>query len=132
MGKNKIISLIVLTVIGLAIGGVVCNKAVYTLEDETVKKTETTLSELSVETIEARIEILTDHIRLFNKRLEEDLDSEERFEIGEAITEAQKKQLKRKDLGPEERFEIREAITEAQNAIYELQQELERRRNTKR
>lgn len=108
MGKNKIISLIVLTVIGLAIGGVVCNKAVYTLEDETVKKTETTLSELSVETIEKSIEILTDHIRIFNKRLET------------------------KGLNPEERFEIGQAITFAQNEIYELQQELKRRCNTKR
>ncbi len=108
MGKNKIIILIVLTVIGLAIGGVVCNKAVYTLEDETVKKTETTLSELSVETIEKSIEILTDHIRFFNKQLET------------------------KGLDPEERFGIRQAITEARNEICELQQELERRRNTKR
>lgn len=132
MGKNKIIILIVLTVIGLAIGGVVCNKAVYTLEDETVKKNETALSELSVETIEKSIEILTAHIRIYNKQLEEDLDSEERFEIGEAITEAQKKQLERKDLDPEERFAIRQAITKAKNEIYELQQELERRRNTKR
>ena len=108
MGKNKIISLIVLTVIGLAIGGVVCNKAVYTLEDETVKKTETTLSELSVETIEKRIEFLTDQIRLFNKQLET------------------------KGLDPEERFEIRQAITFSKNEIHKFQQELKRRRNTKR
>ena len=108
MGKNKIIILIVLTVIGLAIGSVVCNKAVYTLEDETVKKTETTLSDLSVETIETRIEFLTDQIRIFNKRLEkEDLDSEESFEIVQAITFAQ-------------------------NEIHKFQQELKRRRNTKR
>lgn len=108
MGKNKIIILIVLTVIGLAIGGVVCNKAVYTLEDETVKKNETALSELSVETIEKRIEILADHIRMFNKELET------------------------KDLNPEEHFEIRQAITFAQNEIHKFQQELKQRRNTKR
>jgi|GEM_PF-7040948 len=114
MGKNKIISLIVLTVIGLAIGGVVCNKAVYTLEDETVKKTETTLSDLSVETIETRIEFLTDQIRLFNKQLEtEDLDSEERFEIGEAITFT--------------RSEIHKFQQELKR-----RQELKQRRNTKR
>lgn len=114
MGKNKIIILIVLTVIGLAIGGVVCNKAVYTLEDETVKKTETTLSDLSVETIETRIEFLTDQIRLFNKRLET------------------------KDLDSEERFRIRQAITFSKKEIHKFQQELKRRqelkqrRNTKR
>lgn len=103
MGKNKIIILIILTVIGLAIGGVVYNKAVYTLEDA-----ETTLSDLSVETIEKRVEILTDHIRIYNKQLET------------------------KGLDPEERFGIVQAITFAQNEIHKFQQELKRRRNTKR
>ena len=85
--KFKTTGLIALLAGGLAVGGIAYNKTATAPEDETVKKTETTLSELSVETIEKRIEILTDHIRIFNKRLEkEDLDSEEHFEIRRAIT----------------------------------------------
>lgn len=88
--KFKTTGLIALLAGGLAVGGIAYNKTATVPEDETVKKTETTLSELSVETIEKRIEILTDHIRIFNKRLEkEDLDSEESFEIVQAITFAQ-------------------------------------------
>lgn len=103
--KFKIAGLIALLAGGLAVGGVACNKTATVPEDETVKKTGTTLSELSVETIEKRIEILTDHIRIFNKRLET------------------------KDLNPEERFEIRQAITFAQNEIHKFQQELKQRQD---
>ena len=103
--KFKTAGLIALLAGGLAVGGIACNKTASVPEDETVKKTETTLSELSVETIEKRIEILTDHIRIFNKRLET------------------------KDLNPEERFEIRQAITFAQNEIHKFQQELKQRQD---
>ena len=103
--KFKTAGLIALLAGGLAVGGIACNKTATVPEDETVKKTETTLSELSVETIEKRIEILTDHIRIFNKRLET------------------------KDLNPEERFEIRQAITFAQNEIHKFQQELKQRQD---
>lgn len=103
--KFKTAGLIALLAGGLAVGGIAYNKTAIVPEDETVKKTETTLSELSVETIEKRIEILTDHIRIFNKELET------------------------KDLNPEERFEIRQAITFAQNEIHKFQQELKRRQD---
>ena len=103
--KFKTVGLIALLAGGLAVGGIAYNKTATVPEDETVKKTETTLSELSVETIEKRIEILTDHIRIFNKRLET------------------------KDLNPEERFEIRQAITFAQNEIHKFQQELKQRQD---
>ena len=103
--KFKTAGLIALLAGGLAVGGIAYNKTATVPEDETVKKTETTLSELSVETIEKRIEILTDHIRIFNKRLET------------------------KDLNPEERFEIRQAITFAQNEIHKFQQELKQRQD---
>ena len=103
--KFKTAGLIALLAGGLAVGGIAYNKTATVPEDETVKKTETTLSELSVETIEKRIEFLTDHIRIFNKRLET------------------------KDLNPEERFEIRQAITFAQNEIHKFQQELKQRQD---
>ncbi len=103
--KFKTVGLIALLAGGLAVGGIAYNKTATVPEDETVKKTETTLSELSVETIEKRIEILTDHIRIFNKWLET------------------------KDLNPEERFEIRQAITFAQNEIHKFQQELKQRQD---
>ena len=103
--KFKIAGLIALLAGSLAVSGIACNKTASVPEDETIKKTETTLSELSVETIEKRIEILTDHIRIFNKRLET------------------------KDLNPEERFEIRQAITFAQDEIYKFQQELKQRQD---
>lgn len=101
----KTAGLIALLAGGLAVGGIAYNKTATVPEDETVKKTETTLSELSVETIEKRIEILTDHIRIFNKELET------------------------KDLNPEESFEIVQAITFAQNEIHKFQQELKRRQD---
>lgn len=103
--KFKIAGLIALLAGGLAVSGIACNKTATVPEDETVKKTETTLSELSVETIEKRIEVLTDHIRILNKRLET------------------------KDLNPEERFEIRQAITFAQDEIHKFQQELKQRQD---
>ncbi len=103
--KFKTAGLIALLAGGLAVGGIAYNKTATVPEDETVKKTETTLSELSVETIEKSIEILTSHIRSFNKQLET------------------------KGLNPEERFEIRQAITFTRNEIYELQQELKRRQD---
>ena len=103
--KFKIAGLIALLAGGLAAGGIAYNKTATVPEDETVKKTETTLSDLSVETIETRIEFLTDQIRLFNKQLET------------------------KGLNPEERFEIRQAITFSKNEIHKFQQELKQRQD---
>lgn len=101
----KTTGLVALLAGGLAVGGIVYNKTSGTPKDDNVKKTETTLSDLSVETIESHITILSDQI------------------------EIHKKQLVTKDLNPEERFKIRQTITATKNKIYKLQQELNKRQD---
>lgn len=96
--------------VALLAGGLVacantCSQQPNVSENEDVKTTETVSPDLSVEAIKGRIEILNDHIKIFNRQLEA------------------------KDLNPEERFELRQAITLAQSEIYELQQELARRQD---